>query len=63
MKSTIGIMPQEKIRERMYTIARGEYKPAPGDPKVWFTSQESMAEVLNDDSSALRHAIMPKLAE
>ncbi len=46
----IGIMPQEKIRERMLAIARGEYKPKPGEPKVWFTSMKSLAEVLSDDN-------------
>ena len=30
----IGIMPQESIRERVLSIARGEYKPKPSDPKI-----------------------------
>ena len=34
----IGILPQERIRERMLAIAKGEYKPKPGEPKIWFTS-------------------------
>ncbi|SCX61978.1 hypothetical protein [Nitrosospira sp. Nsp1] len=46
----IGIMPQEKIRERMLAIARGTYKPKPGEPKIWFTSMKSLAEVLSDDN-------------
>jgi predicted transcriptional regulator len=49
----IGIMPQEKIRERMLAIAKGAYKPKPGEPKVWFTSMKSLAEVLSDDNRAL----------
>ena len=53
----IGIMPQEKIRERMLAIARGEYKPKPGEPKVWFTSMKSLAEVLSDDNRALLRVI------
>ncbi|OHE78549.1 MAG: transcriptional regulator [Verrucomicrobia bacterium GWF2_62_7] len=58
MKSiVIGIMPQEKIRERMYAIARGEYKPKASEPKVWFTSMKSLAEVLSDDNRALLHVI------
>ncbi|MFZ3018134.1 MAG: transcriptional regulator [Gallionella sp.] len=58
MKSiVIGIMSQEKIRERMYAIARGEYKPKPSEPKVWFTSMKSLAEVLSDDNRALLHVI------
>ena len=58
MKSImIGIMPQDKIRERNYVIARGEYKPKPSEPKVWFTSMKSLAEVLSDDNRALLHVI------
>jgi len=49
----IGIMPQEKIRERVLAIARGEYQPKAGEPKVWFTSMKSLAEVLSDDNRAL----------
>ena len=34
MKSiVIGIMPQDKIRERIYAIAKGTYKPKPSDPQ------------------------------
>jgi predicted transcriptional regulator len=58
MKSiVIGIMPQEKIRERIYAIAQGEYKPKLSDPKIWFTSMKSLAEVLSDDNRALLHVI------
>ena len=28
----IGVMPQEQIRARAIAIARGEYKPKPGEP-------------------------------
>jgi predicted transcriptional regulator len=56
-KITIGIMSQEKIRERMLAIAKGEYKPKPGEPKVWFTSMKSLAEVLSDDNRALLKVI------
>jgi predicted transcriptional regulator len=49
----IGIMPQERIRERVLAIARGEYKPKPNEPKIWFTSMRSLAEVLSDENRAL----------
>ena len=49
----IGIMPQERIRERVLSIARGEYKPKPSDPKIWFTSMRSLAEVLSDENREL----------
>ena len=53
----VGIMPQEKIRARMLAIARGECKPKPGEPKVWFTSMKSLAEVLSDENRALLKVI------
>ena len=56
-KIIIGIMPQEEIRARMLAIAKGEYKPKPGEPKIWFTSMKSLAEVLSDENRALLKTI------
>ena len=53
----IGILPQDKIRERVLAIARGEHKPKPDEPKIWFTSMKSLAEVLSDDNRALIRVI------
>lgn len=53
----IGIMPQEKIRERVLAIARGKYKPKPSEPKIWFTSMRSLAEVLSDENRSLLRVI------
>jgi len=53
----IGIMSQEKIRERMLNIAKGSHKPEPNEPKIWFTSMRSLAEVLSDENRALLHVI------
>lgn len=53
----IGIMPQEKIRERALAIARGDYKPKTTESKIWFTSMKSLAEVLSDDNRALLHVM------
>ena len=53
----VGILPQEKIRERLLSIARGEYKPKATEPKIWFTSMRSLAEVLSDDNRALLKVI------
>lgn len=53
----IGIMSQDKIRERILAIARGDYTPKQGEPKVWFTSMKSLAEVLSDDNRALLNVI------
>lgn len=53
----IGIMPQEKIRERMLAIAKGAHKPKSGEPKIWFASMKSLAEVLSDENRALLSVI------
>jgi predicted transcriptional regulator len=53
----VGILPQEKIRERMLSIACGDYKPKSTDPKIWFTSMRSLAEDLSDDNRALLKVI------
>ncbi|NDD14288.1 MAG: transcriptional regulator, partial [Betaproteobacteria bacterium] len=53
----IGILPQEEMRARVLAIARGDLKPRPGDPKVWFTSMRSLAEVLSDENRALLRTI------
>ena len=56
-KIVIGILPQAQIRQRMLAIAKGEYKPRRGEPKVWFTSMKSLAEVLSDKNRALLNVI------
>ncbi|MFV2059611.1 MAG: MarR family transcriptional regulator [Gammaproteobacteria bacterium] len=49
----IGIMSQENIRKRIISIANGTYKPGKNEPKVWFPSMKSVAEVLSDQNRAL----------
>jgi predicted transcriptional regulator len=49
----VGIASYEQIKARTIAIARGKYKPAAGEPKVWFTSAESFARVLSDRNRAL----------
>ncbi|HLB41493.1 MAG TPA: helix-turn-helix domain-containing protein [Gammaproteobacteria bacterium] len=56
----IGIMSQKEIRERTLAIAQGKYKPKPDEPKIWFTSIRSLAEVLSDDNQALLQVITDK---
>lgn len=53
----IGIMPQEQIRQRILNIAQGTYTPTPDEPKIWFTSLRSLAEVLSDENRTLLHII------
>lgn len=49
----IGIKSQDELRARMLSIARGEYKPKASEPRIWFTSMRSLAEVLSEQNRAL----------
>lgn len=44
----VGIASYADMKARTMAIARGELRPKPGDPKVWFTSPESFAKVLSN---------------
>ena len=56
----IGIMSQKEIRERTLAIAQRKYKPKPDEPKIWFTSIRSLAEVLSDENQVLLQVITEK---
>lgn len=56
-KVIIGIMSQDKIRKRVLDITRGDYTPKRNEPKVWFPSMKSAAEVLSDQNRALLNMI------
>ena len=43
----IGIAGYDRMKARTMAIARGEHRPARGEPTVWFTSIESFAKVLS----------------
>lgn len=47
MKLKVGIASTAAMKARTLAIARGEIKPQPSDPKVWFNSLESFAKVLS----------------
>ena len=49
----IGIASYEDMKARTMAIARGQLKPKPQEPKVWFTSTESFARVLSNKNRAL----------
>jgi predicted transcriptional regulator len=49
----VGIAPLEQFKARTMAIARGEYKPSPDEPKIWFSSPESLAQVLSERNQAL----------
>lgn len=49
----IGIADYGQMKEHTLAIARGNRKPAKGDPTVWFTSIESFAKVLSERNREL----------
>ena len=53
----VGIADYEEIKARTMRIARGDEKPAPDDPKVWFTSTESFAQILSSGNRELLRVI------
>ncbi|HEV2524270.1 MAG TPA: helix-turn-helix domain-containing protein [Gammaproteobacteria bacterium] len=54
----VGIAPFEEIKKRTLAIARGEYKPGKNEPKVWFSSMESLAQVLSSKNKLLLEIIV-----
>jgi predicted transcriptional regulator len=54
---TIGIASPEAYKSYTMAIARGEIKPSPHSPKVWFTSIDSVAKVLSDRNRDLLSVI------
>lgn len=53
----IGIMSRDEFCRYTTSIAKGEVKPAPDAPKVWFDSVESMAQVLSAKNRQLLYTI------
>jgi predicted transcriptional regulator len=49
----VGIATLEEYKARTMAIARGEYVPRGDEPKVWFHSLETLAQVLSDRNRAL----------
>ena len=56
----IGVMSLDAFKKRTVAIAKGEYVPRRDEPKVWFESLKSMAEVLNKDNQELLKIIIEK---
>ena len=56
----VGIAGYDEMKARTMRIARGEEKPARGDPQVWFTSLESLAQVLSAGNRELLRVIADK---
>ncbi len=52
-KLVIGVAPYKYMKARSLAIAKGDYKPKRGDPKVWFRSFESAAKILSEKNREL----------
>lgn len=53
----IGIISRDEYKNRTLAIARGEYKPKRGEPKIWFESVQSMAQILSSENQELLRII------
>jgi predicted transcriptional regulator len=54
----IGVMSKEEYKQRTIAIAKGEYIPKRSEPKIWFESLQSMAQVLNSENQKLLQTIV-----
>jgi predicted transcriptional regulator len=59
-KLKVGIATYKQYKDRTMEIARGAFKPAADDPKIWFTSIKSFARVLSDRNRELLALIAEK---
>lgn len=56
----VGIMSKEEYKQRTIAIAKGLYVPKKSEPKVWFESVKSLAQVLSSENQALLKVIVEK---
>jgi predicted transcriptional regulator len=59
----IGIASYDEIKKRTMSIARGEYKPKKSEPRIWFSSIESLAQVLSTKNQLLLEIILTNQPE
>jgi len=59
----VGIATYQEMKARTVAIAKGEYKPGPKEPQVWFTSAESFAKVLSNRNRDLLRVIAESAPE
>lgn len=53
----VGIMSLNNYKKRTLAIARGKYSPKKGEPKIWFESLQSLAQVLSSENQQLLKTI------
>ena len=54
----VGIISRKDYMKRTIAIAKGEYKPRKEEPKIWFDSIKSMAQVLGNENQELLRLII-----
>ncbi len=54
----VGIMPLDQFKKRTIAIAKGLYKPKKDEPKIWFRSIRSLANVLSEENQHLLKLIV-----
>jgi len=54
----VGIMPLDEYKKRTIAIAKGEYKVKKDEPKVWFESVKSMAQILSSENQEMLKVIL-----
>lgn len=54
----VGIISKEDYIKRTVAIAKGDYKPRKDEPKIWFDSIKSMAQVLSNENQQLLRTII-----
>lgn len=54
----IGIMSLEDFKKRTIAIAKGEYTPKKDEPKIWFNSIKSLANILSEENQQLLRLII-----
>ncbi len=59
----IGIISYQDYKKRSMAIARGKYRPQSDEPKIWFESLQSMAQVLSNENQLLLKTILERKPE
>ena len=54
----VGVISRNEYQKRTIAIAKGEYKPKKHEPKIWFESVGSMAQVLSSENQKLLKLIL-----
>lgn len=54
----VGIISKEDYKKRTIAIAKGKYSPKSTEPRLWFESLQSMAQVLSNENRELLKIII-----